>query len=105
LSRPLRMPVEFAPPPVATGREMRIRPSRAGGRRLEGGLGWAEIQEARCARCRQSASNGAEAATAERHVAPDYNGVRPAGSDPGGRSCSAGHKSPQRGCRKATRGP
>jgi hypothetical protein len=37
----------------------------AGDRRLEGGLGWPEIQEARDDRLRQSASNGVEAQAAE----------------------------------------
>jgi hypothetical protein len=35
-------------------------------RRLEGKLGWLEIQEARCNRFRQSVSNGAEPATTQK---------------------------------------
>ena len=42
---------------------------RADDRRLEGGRDGLEIQEARCDRFRRSVSNGAEAETAERHMA------------------------------------
>ena len=66
---------------------------------------WPKIQEARCDRFRRGVSNAAEPATAERHMAGSgLHGVRPAGSDPYGRpQLAAGHKSPRRGCRKATR--
>ena len=65
---------------------------------------WPKIQEARCDRFRRGVSNAAEPATAERHMAgSSLHGVRPAGSDPYGRpQLAAGHKSPRRGCRKAT---
>ena len=44
------------------------------------GHGWPEIQEARCDRLRQSASNGAEPPTAERHMADRaYMGSDPQG--------------------------
>ena len=89
---------QFARRRLATGREMRIRPSRASDRRLEGRLGWLEIQEARCDRFRQSTSNGRRA------------GDRPQGSRPtvklslgerDAKACS-GTQIAARGCRKAT---
>ncbi len=80
--------------PVATGRGMRIRLPCAGDRRLEGRARWPEIREARCDRCRRSASNGAECG--DRRKAH--------GRPPAGCSLQRCPKSPPRGCRKATQG-
>jgi hypothetical protein len=62
-----------------------IRPSCAGGRRLEGERDGSRSRRPAVTASARSASNGAEPEAAERHMADRNHGVRPAGSDPYGR--------------------
>jgi hypothetical protein len=77
---------------------MRIRPSRASDRRLEGRLGWLELQEARCNRFRRSTSNGRRAGDCPKGSRPT---VKLSLGERDAKACS-GTQIAARGCRKAT---
>jgi hypothetical protein len=64
--------------------------------------GWLKIQEARCDRCRQSVSNGAEAATAQKAqgVIADIRKDQACRQ-----SFTAGQKSPRAGAERQPSGP